>query len=48
VKITPVGAELFHEDRGDEAKSCFSQFCHRPKQRVSTDWREIGTATSAG
>jgi hypothetical protein len=27
IKIRPVGAELFHVDRHDEADNCFSQFC---------------------
>jgi len=27
MKIRPVGAELFHADRHDEAKGRFSQFC---------------------
>jgi hypothetical protein len=31
-KIRPVGADLFHADRYDEANSDFSQFCEkRPK-----------------
>ena len=29
IKIRPVGAELFHADRHDEANSRFSQFCQR-------------------
>jgi hypothetical protein len=29
MKIRPVGAELFHADRHDEANSRFSQFCEK-------------------
>jgi hypothetical protein len=31
LKICPVGAELFREDRHDEADSRFPQFCERPQ-----------------
>jgi hypothetical protein len=29
MKIRPLGAELFHTDRRDEANNRFSQFCER-------------------
>ena len=29
MKIRPVGAELFHSDRHDEANGRFAQFCER-------------------
>jgi hypothetical protein len=29
IKISPVGAELFHADGHDEANSRFSQFCEK-------------------
>jgi len=29
MKICPVGAELFHAERHDEANSQISQFCER-------------------
>jgi hypothetical protein len=35
VKIRPVGAELFHVDRHDEANSGFSQFCERAYKQIS-------------
>ena len=31
MKICPVGAELFREDRHDEAGSRFTQFCEHPQ-----------------
>jgi hypothetical protein len=37
MKISPVGAELFHADRHDEASSRFSQLCeHTPKKFKET------------
>jgi hypothetical protein len=38
MKILPVGAELFHADRHDEADSRFSQICEcAQNQQVSVE-----------
>ena len=34
MKIFPVGAELFHANRYDEANSCFSQFCEMQELEI--------------
>jgi len=47
MKIRPVGAELFHTDRHDEANSHFSQFCERPSKtsisviRYGIQWNNV-------
>jgi len=33
-KILPVGVELIHVDRHDEANRCFSQFCGRAQKTL--------------
>jgi hypothetical protein len=38
IKIRPVGANLIHADRHDEASSRFSQFCESPKEFAIIDW----------
>ena len=44
IKIRPVDAQLFHADRHDEAKCCFSQFFKvykiwsSPLNKMSPDW----------